>query len=240
MSTIEISPTRASELVPVALASGVTHIYGRAASAVHALRDVSLELARGELTAITGSAGSGKSTLLHVLAGLQRPTSGTVHIADVDIGSLKVPARRRLRREHVGFVYRSFNLLAALTTEENILRPTELDRRTPDAAWADELMGASGLGKRRGTRASELTRGQRQRAAIARALVHRPTIVFADEPAGAVCPDERDEVLDLLRRLVSSYGQTIVLATDDARATALAERTVVMDVGVIADDGTAE
>jgi putative ABC transport system ATP-binding protein len=239
MSTIEIPCTRTVELAPVASASGVTHTYGRVGAAAHALSDVSLEVGRGALTAIAGPAGSGKSTLLHVLAGLQRPTSGTVRIADVDIGSLKVPARRRLRREHVGFVYRLFNLLPALTAEENILRPSETGAGALDSAWVDELIGAAGLGKRRGTRAAELTRGQQQRVAIARALVPRPTVVFADDPAGVVCPDERDEVLELLHLLVSSYGQTIVIATEDAQAATIADRTLVLDLGVISEDSDA-
>src|SRR5436305_5221425 len=162
-------------------AHDVTRRYGRGATAVEALRGVSLEVERGDLVAVMGPSGSGKSTLMHTLAGLDKPTSGTVAIAGIEITGLEDAALTRLRREHIGFVFQFFNLLPMLTAEENVVLPLAIAGEHPDPAWLEELLGKTGLADRRAHRPSELSGGQQQRAAIARALVTRPTILFADE-----------------------------------------------------------
>jgi putative ABC transport system ATP-binding protein len=237
MSTIEIRPSVPScELAHAVSVADVARSYGRGDGVVHALRGVSAEIARGELTAVLGGAGSGKSTLMHVLAGLERPTSGEVQIAGTAIRGLKPARLRRLRREHVGFVYQFFNLQPLLTVEQNILQPFEALGEQPDEAWIAELIELTGIEGSLSTRSSLLAAADQQRTAIARALVRRPTMLFADEPAGTVDPRSRDEVLDVLRRAVTRYGQTVVLATDDPCAAAIADRVLVIADGRIVDD----
>jgi putative ABC transport system ATP-binding protein len=210
--------------------------YGAGDTAVPALRGVSVTVAEGELTAVMGPSGSGKSTLMHLLAGLDRPTTGEVWIDGTAIAALGDGELTQLRREHIGFVFQFFNLLPMLTAEENILLPLELAGRTPDHAWVEELITKVGLGDRRTHRPSELSGGQQQRVAIARALVSKPTVVFADEPTGNLDSTTSAEILALLRDSVSSYGQTTVMVTHDAHAAAIADRILFLADGNIVRD----
>ena len=207
--------------------------YGAGDTAVDALRGVSLTVAQGELIAVMGPSGSGKSTLMHLLAGLDRPTAGEVWIDGTAIATLGDSELTQLRRRHIGFVFQFFNLLPMLTAEENILLPLELAGRAPERAWVEELIAAVGLGDRRAHRPAELSGGQQQRVAIARALVSKPTVVFADEPTGNLDSTTSDEILELLRDSVSSYDQTTVMVTHDARAAAIADRILFLADGRI-------
>jgi putative ABC transport system ATP-binding protein len=200
---------------------------------VDALRGVSLDVARGELVAVMGTSGSGKSTLMHSLAGLDKPTSGTVKIADTEITGLDDAKLTLLRREHIGFVFQFFNLLPMLTAEENVLLPLTIAGEKPDRAWVDELFAKTGLSDRRHHRPSELSGGEQQRVAISRALVTRPTIVFADEPTGNLDSKTGGEILDLLRDSVETYRQTIVMVTHEPRAAAIAGRVLFLADGLI-------
>jgi putative ABC transport system ATP-binding protein len=219
---------------PVRVAArDVTRRYGSGETTVHALRGVSLSIVEGELTAIMGPSGSGKSTLMHILAGLDSPSTGQVWIDATQIGELDDAALTRLRREHVGFIFQFFNLLPMLTAEENIVLPLELAREKPDRAWLDELIGRVGLEQRRGHRPSEMSGGQQQRVAVARALVSRPTVVFADEPTGNLDSATSAEILALLRESVDAYGQTTVMVTHDPNAAAIADRILFLADGRI-------
>ena len=213
--------------------------FGEGEAAVEALDGVSLDLPAGGFTAIMGPSGSGKSTLLHVLAGLDRPTAGTVAIDGVELGALDDRKLTELRRDKVGFVFQSFNLLPVLTAEENIELPLKIAGRRVDAAWRDQLVETIGLGDRLEHHPSELSGGQQQRVAIARALVTRPAVIFADEPTGNLDSSSSAEVLQLLRRSVDELGQTVVMVTHDAGAAAIADRVVVLVDGKIAHDGQA-
>jgi putative ABC transport system ATP-binding protein len=216
--------------------TGLVRRYGEGECAVHALRDVSLDVPRGRLTAVMGPSGSGKSTLMHVLAGLDTPTEGVVEIAGVDITRLSDTKLTKLRREHIGFVFQFFNLLPTLTAEENVLLPLRIAGEKPDREWVEELLGATRLGDRRAHRPSELSGGQQQRVAVARALVTRPTVLFADEPTGNLDSATGQEVLSLLRDAVDSYGQSIVMVTHDPRAATIADRVLVLADGEIVDE----
>jgi putative ABC transport system ATP-binding protein len=207
--------------------------YGSGDTAVDALRGVSLEIARGRLTAVMGPSGSGKSTLMHILAGLDRPTSGQVAIDGTDVTKLNDTQLTKLRRRHIGFVFQFFNLLPMLTAEENVLLPLALASDKPDAAWIKELLERTGLADRRAHRPAELSGGQQQRVAIARALVSRPTVLFADEPTGNLDSRTSEEILALLRDAVDTYGQTIVMVTHDPRAAAIADRILFLADGAI-------
>jgi putative ABC transport system ATP-binding protein len=218
---------------PVVAAAGVTRRYGEGETAVDALRGVSLEVARGELTAVMGPSGSGKSTLMHILAGLDRPTTGSVSIDGTEISTLKDTDLTKLRREHVGFVFQFFNLLPMLTAEENVVLPLTIAGEKPDKQWVDELLGKIGIADRREHRPAELSGGQQQRVAIARALVSRPTVVFADEPTGNLDSTTSAEILELVRDSVNSYGQTLVMVTHDANAAAIADRILFLGDGLI-------
>src|ERR671934_1388198 len=187
-------------------ANEVTRTYGEGEAAVHALRGVSLEIERHRLTAVMGPSGSGKSTLMHILAGLDRPDSGTVTIDGTEITALNDDALTRLRRSHIGFIFQFFNLLPMLTAEENVLLPLSIAGVKPDPAWIDELLVKVGLAERRSHRPSEMSGGQQQRVAIARALAARPIVVFADEPTGNLDSSTSGEILDLLRHSVDAYG----------------------------------
>jgi putative ABC transport system ATP-binding protein len=221
---------------PVVSAHDITRAYGAGDTSVYALRGVSVEVASGELTAVMGPSGSGKSTLMHILAGLDRPTSGDVWIADTLITALKDKQLTRLRREHIGFIFQFFNLLPMLSAEENILLPMSIAGTKPDPAWVEELIAAVGLGARLSHRPSELSGGQQQRVAIARALVSKPTVMFADEPTGNLDSRTSGEILELLRSSVSEYGQTTVMVTHDAHAAAIADRILFLADGLIVKD----
>ncbi|HZT54446.1 MAG TPA: ABC transporter ATP-binding protein [Gaiellaceae bacterium] len=214
-------------------ARGVERRYGHGATAVDALRGVDLEVGAGELVAVMGPSGSGKSTLMHILAGLDRPTAGTVSIAGIEITGLDDAKLTRLRREHIGFVFQFFNLLPMLDTEENVVLPLAIAGRKPDRAWLDALLAQMGLADRRRHRPAELSGGQQQRVAIARALVTRPTILFADEPTGNLDSKTGGEILELLRASTDSYGQTTVMVTHEARAAAIADRILFLADGLI-------
>jgi putative ABC transport system ATP-binding protein len=210
--------------------------YGEGETAVDALRGVSLQVAPGKLTAVMGPSGSGKSTLMHILAGLDQPTSGEVTIAGTSIGELNDTDLTKLRREHIGFIFQFFNLLPMLTAQENVVLPLSLAGEKPDREWVDELMKKIGLGERSSHRPSELSGGQQQRVAIGRALVSKPTIVFADEPTGNLDSKTSGEILDLMRDSVETYGQTTVMVTHDPGAAAIADRVLFLADGVIARD----
>jgi putative ABC transport system ATP-binding protein len=214
----------------------LTRRYGEGDTAVDALRGVSLDVAPGKLTAVMGPSGSGKSTLMHILAALDRPTSGYVTIAGTRLGQLSDNDVTKLRRKHIGFVFQFFNLLPMLTAEENISLPLSISGTKPDKAEFDELLEKVGLSDRRSHRPSELSGGQQQRVAIARALVSKPTVVFADEPTGNLDSRTGGQILELLRESVADYGQTLVMVTHDARVAAIADRILFLADGVIAKD----
>ncbi|MDA0163463.1 ABC transporter ATP-binding protein [Solirubrobacter ginsenosidimutans] len=210
--------------------------YGDGDTAVHALRGVSVDIARGRLTAVMGPSGSGKSTLMHILAGLDSPTSGEVSVAGVDIGGLDDTALTQLRRDHIGFIFQFFNLLPMLTAEENIVLPLKLAGSKPDAAWVQRVVDSVGLTARLNHRPSELSGGQQQRVAVARALVSRPSVMFADEPTGNLDSRTSGEILALLRDAVDMLGQTTVMVTHDAHAAAIADRVLFLADGDIVRD----
>lgn len=217
----------------VVQARELTRRYGDGATAVDALRGVSLDVERGQLVAVMGQSGSGKSTLMHTLAGLDQPTSGTVTIAGTEVTGLDDAKLTLLRREHIGFVFQFFNLLPMLNAEENVLLPLTIAGEKPDRAWLDELFAKTGLSQRRHHRPSELSGGEQQRVAIARALVSRPTILFADEPTGNLDSRTGGEILDLLRDSVQTYRQTIVMVTHEPRAASIADRILFLADGLI-------
>jgi putative ABC transport system ATP-binding protein len=210
--------------------------YGDGDTAVHALRGVSVDIAKGRLTAVMGPSGSGKSTLMHILAGLDSPTSGEVSVAGVDIGGLDDTALTQLRRDHIGFIFQFFNLLPMLTAEENIVLPLKLAGEKPDQAWVQRVVDSVGLSARLSHRPSELSGGQQQRVAVARALVSRPSVMFADEPTGNLDSRTSGEILALLRDAVDMLGQTTVMVTHDAHAAAIADRVLFLADGDIVRD----
>jgi putative ABC transport system ATP-binding protein len=214
-------------------ATDVTRRYGTGEAAVDALRGVSLAVQPGELVAVMGPSGSGKSTLMHILAGLDKPTSGDVQVDGESITSMGDTELTKLRRRSIGFVFQFFNLLPMLNAEENVLLPLSIAGEKPDKQWVDELMAKTGLGDRRHHRPSELSGGQQQRVAIARALVSRPAIVFADEPTGNLDSKTSGEILKLMRDSVEELGQTTVMVTHDASAAALADRILFLADGEI-------
>jgi putative ABC transport system ATP-binding protein len=217
----------------VVSAQDLTRRYGEGDTAVDALRGVSLDVPKGQMTAVMGPSGSGKSTLMHILAGLDKPTSGEVEIAGTAISKLSDAELTKLRRKHIGFIFQFFNLLPMLSAEENVLLPLSLAGEKPDKAWVDELMRKIGLSDRRKHRPSELSGGQQQRVAIGRALVSRPSIVFADEPTGNLDSKTSGEILDLLNQSVVDLDQTIVMVTHDARAAGIAQRILFLADGLI-------
>jgi putative ABC transport system ATP-binding protein len=235
MEAAAVPAADVAERAPAAVvaAKDLTRRYGEGDTAVDALRGVSLEVQQGKLTAVMGPSGSGKSTLMHILAGLDKPTSGTVTIAGTEITTLVDAKLTRLRRQHIGFVFQFFNLLPMLTAEENVVLPLSIASEKPDRAWLEQLLGETGLADRRTHRPSELSGGQQQRVAIARALVTRPTILFADEPTGNLDSKTGGEILELLRESVTSYGQTTVMVTHEARAAAIADRILFLADGLI-------
>jgi putative ABC transport system ATP-binding protein len=221
---------------PVVTATGVVRRYGRGDTAVEALRGVSVDIDAGRLTAVMGPSGSGKSTLMHILAGLDKPTAGEVTLAGVDIGGLDDTQLTKLRRDHIGFIFQFFNLLPMLTAAENIALPLKLAGANPDPQWLEELIETVGLGDRMTHRPSQLSGGQQQRVAVARALVSRPSVMFADEPTGNLDSTTSGEILSLLRTSVDSLGQTTVMVTHDAHAAAIADRVLFLADGDIVRD----
>jgi putative ABC transport system ATP-binding protein len=215
-------------------------VYGEGETAVHALRGVTVAFPAGQFAAIMGPSGSGKSTLMHLLAGLDRPTDGSVVVDGQELAGLDDGALTKLRRNRLGFVFQAFNLVPVLSAEENIMLPLTLAGRKPDREWWDTLIDAVGLRDRLTHRPSELSGGQQQRVALARALVHRPAVVFADEPTGNLDSHSSEEVLALLRQAVDDFGQTVVMVTHDPQAAAVADRIVVLRDGEIVHDGTAK
>jgi len=225
-----------SSTIPVVSAEGVSRRYGEGDTAVDALRGVSLEIESGKLTAVMGPSGSGKSTLMHILAGLDKPTSGTVTIAGEEITNMNDNELTALRRKHIGFVFQFYNLLPMLNAEENVKLPLSVAGEKADAGWFAELMAKVGLNGRLSHRPSELSGGQQQRVAVARSLVHRPTVVFADEPTGNLDSKSSAEILGLLKDATEAYGQTIVMVTHDPRAAAIADRILYIADGQIVLD----
>lgn len=217
-------------------ARDVTKRYGAGGAAVDALRGVSVDFPRGQFAAVMGPSGSGKSTLMNVLAGLDRPTSGTVTIDGTEITGLKDKPLTLLRREKVGFVFQFFNLLPMLTAEENLELPLAIAGRKVDPEWERSLVDAVGLSDRRRHRPAELSGGEQQRVALARGLISRPAVLFADEPTGNLDSSTSGEMLRLLRRSVDEYGQTIVMVTHDGRAAAFADRVLFLRDGLIVED----
>jgi putative ABC transport system ATP-binding protein len=226
--SIEIEPRAAAARV-----IDLVKTYGAGAAEVRALDGVTLDIEAGVFTAIMGPSGSGKSTLMHCCAALDTPTSGQVLIGDQDLGRLGDKALTRLRRDQIGFVFQSFNLVPTLTAEENILLPLSIARRKPDQEWYDGVLDAVAIRDRLDHRPSQLSGGQQQRVAVARALASRPTIVFADEPTGNLDSKSGAEVLGLLRRTVRDFGQTIVMVTHDPVAAAYTDRVVFLGDGKV-------
>jgi putative ABC transport system ATP-binding protein len=214
----------------------LTKTYGEGDAQVRALDDVSLAINAGEFTAIMGPSGSGKSTLMHCCAALDRADTGEVWVGDTELGGLKDKALTTLRRDEIGFVFQAFNLVPTLTAQENILLPLSIARRRPDTAWYDAVIETVGLAGRLSHRPNQLSGGQQQRVAVARALVSRPRIVFADEPTGNLDSQSGAEVLELLRRSVDEHGQTVVMVTHDPVAAAYTDRVVFLGDGRVVDE----
>jgi putative ABC transport system ATP-binding protein len=231
-----VPAAREAAEVPVVQAQHRVRRYGDGETAVEALGGVSLGIDAGRMTAIMGPSGSGKSTLMHLLAGLDVPTEGTVVIGGVDITKLSEKKLTLLRRETIGFVFQFFNLLPMLTAEENITLPLAIAGEKVDREWLEELLGIVGIKDRRNHRPAELSGGQQQRVAVARALITKPRVLFADEPTGNLDSSSSKEVLALLRRAVDEWGQTIVMVTHDAGAAAMADRILFIADGRIVRD----
>jgi putative ABC transport system ATP-binding protein len=219
-----------------ARALGVTKKYGDGDAAVLALDDVSVSMQARQFTAIMGPSGSGKSTLLHVLAGLDRPTSGEIYLGDTEITSLNDKRLTLLRRDQIGFIFQAFNLVPTLTAAENIVLPIRIAGRKPDTSWVQQIVETVGLAERLHHKPSELSGGQQQRVAAARALASRPQIVFADEPTGALDSRSGAELLGFLRSAVRELDQTVVMVTHDANAAAYADRVLFLADGHIVDE----
>jgi putative ABC transport system ATP-binding protein len=229
-------PTTPQPSGPAARVQNLTKTYGSGQAKVVALDDVTLDLHRGEFTAVMGPSGSGKSTLMHCCAALDTATSGSVLIGDTELSRLKDKELTRLRRDQIGFVFQSFNLVPTLTAEENILLPLSIAGRKPDADWYRTVIETVGLQDRLDHRPNQLSGGQQQRVAVARALASRPSIVFADEPTGNLDSRSGAEVLTLLRRSVDEFGQTIVMVTHDPVAAAFTDRVVFLADGKVVDE----
>ncbi|MFC5263450.1 ABC transporter ATP-binding protein [Kribbella qitaiheensis] len=230
-ATTTIAPATAA-----ARAEGVSKFYGTGDATIAALKDVSVSLDAGRFTAIMGPSGSGKSTLLHMLAGLDRPTSGEVFLGDTQITSLNDKALTLLRRDQIGFIFQSFNLLPTMSAAENIVLPIRIAGRKPDDIWVKSIVDKLGLADRLSHRPTELSGGQQQRVAAARALASRPQIVFADEPTGALDSASGTELLGFLRKAVEELGQTVVMVTHDPTAASYADRVLFLADGHVVDE----
>ena len=215
---------------------GVSKIYGSGDAQVRALDDVSVGFGAGEFTAIMGPSGSGKSTMMHILAGLDAPTSGRVFVEDTDITALKDTALTKLRRDRIGFVFQSFNLVPTLDARANILLPMRLAGKAPEKEWFDLIVNSLGIADRLSHRPSEMSGGQQQRVAVARALMSRPAVIVADEPTGNLDSHSTTEVMDLLRRAVDELGQSVIMVTHDTATAAYADRVLVCRDGRIVSD----
>jgi putative ABC transport system ATP-binding protein len=224
---------------PIVSATDLSRRYGEGDTAVDALDGISVSFARGGFAAIMGPSGSGKSTLMHILAGLDRPTGGSVVIDGTELAGLDDGKLTELRRDKLGFIFQFFNLLPVLTAEENIKLPLSIAGRKPDPEHLERLIEIVGLGDRRTHRPAELSGGQQQRVAVARALISKPAVVFADEPTGNLDSKSSEEVLELLREAVDQFDQTVVMVTHEAHAAAFADRLVALRDGRIAHDGPA-
>ncbi|MGH2880537.1 MAG: ABC transporter ATP-binding protein [Solirubrobacteraceae bacterium] len=220
-------------------AHDVSRRYGEGQAAVDALADVSVEFPKGRYAAIMGPSGSGKSTLMHILAGLDRPSSGSVKLDGVELTGLDDRKLTQLRRDRVGFIFQTFNLLPVLSAEENILLPLSIAGRKPDPEWFERLIDTIDIRDRLSHRPAEMSGGQQQRVAVARALISRPAVVFADEPTGNLDSKASGDVLDLLRQAVDGFGQTVVMVTHDAHAASFADRLLMLADGRIVHDGEA-
>lgn len=227
------APAPASSIVRL---QGVSKIYGSGDAQVRALDDVSVGFGAGEFTAIMGPSGSGKSTMMHILAGLDAPTSGHVFVEDTDITALKDTALTKLRRDRIGFVFQSFNLVPTLDARANILLPMRLAGSTPEKDWFDLIVSSLGIADRLSHRPSEMSGGQQQRVAVARALMSRPAVIVADEPTGNLDSHSTGEVMDLLRRAVDELGQSVIMVTHDTATAAYADRVLVCRDGRIVSD----
>lgn len=232
----ELAPSPDDAAEPAAKAIGLSKVYGTGSAMVTALDDVTVEFARGRLTAIMGPSGSGKSTLMHCMAALDTPTSGRVVIDGVDITHLKDKALTLLRRDRLGFVFQAYNLIPTLTARENITLPLDIAGSPVDASWFDTVIDTLDIRDRLSHRPDELSGGQQQRVACARALMSRPAIVFADEPTGNLDSRASAEILAFLRASVDDFGQTIVMVTHDPSAASYADRVVFLADGRIVDD----
>ena len=227
------APAQASSIVRL---QGVSKIYGSGDAQVRALDDVSVGFGAGEFTAIMGPSGSGKSTMMHILAGLDAPTSGHVFVEDTDITTLKDTALTKLRRDRIGFVFQSFNLVPTLDARANILLPMRLAGKAPEKEWFDLIVNSLGIANRLNHRPSEMSGGQQQRVAVARALMSRPAVIVADEPTGNLDSHSTDEVMDLLRRAVDELGQSVIMVTHDTATAVYADRVLVCRDGRIVSD----
>ena len=236
MAIANMPETTAVKPERVLAASDLTRQYGEGDSAVHALRGVSLEIPHGQFAAVMGPSGSGKSTLMHILAGLDEPTEGRAWIGGEEITAMDDDELTVLRRNHLGFIFQFFNLLPMLSAEENITLPMSIAGEKPDPEWLDEVIEKVGLTDRRSHKPSELSGGQQQRVAIARALLSRPTVLFADEPTGNLDSTTSEEVLQIMRETVDTYGQTTMMVTHDATAAAVADRVLFLADGVVVQD----
>ena len=223
----------------IVTATDVRRRFGEGDAAVNALAGVSVGFERGRFSAIMGPSGSGKSTLMHILAGLDRPTSGTVTIDGADLTGLDDAALTRLRRDKLGFVFQFFNLIPVLTAEENVVLPLSIAGTKPDADWIERLITRVGLDDRRTHRPAELSGGQQQRVAVARALASKPAVIFADEPTGNLDSKSSEEVLQLLRQSVDELGQSVVMVTHDPEAASHADRLIVLRDGLVVHDAQA-
>ena len=221
---------------PIVVASAIERIYGEGEAEVRALDGVDVTFEKGRFTSIMGPSGSGKSTLMHILAGLDKPTAGSVDIDGQEITCLDDGDLTELRRDKLGFVFQFFNLLPVLTAEENILLPLSIARRKPDKEWVDQVIDRVGLSDRRGHRPSELSGGQQQRVAVARALVTKPAVLFADEPTGNLDSKASEDVLTLLRGAVDEVGQTVIMVTHEPDAAAHGDRLIALRDGKLVHD----
>jgi putative ABC transport system ATP-binding protein len=228
--------TNGTQTGPAAHSVDLRKTYGTGQAAVHALAGINVAFERGRFTAVMGPSGSGKSTLMHCMAGLDRPTSGQTFVGEEDIGSLDDAGLTQLRRDRIGFVFQSFNLIPTLTAAENITLPAALAGAKVDQAWFDYLVEQLGIGDRLRHRPSELSGGQQQRVACARALINRPDLIFADEPTGNLDSNASADLLAFLRQSVTELGQSIVMVTHDPRGAAYADRVIFLADGTVVSE----